>query len=142
MARSVRKAKSGIIWRHQSVPEEWALQADLRSLAIRIVVAARVSARQGGVCCWEGCTAEIVSYPHAIPWPDGANDEINRAGVCQVHRQLLNSDLQADGPHRRYLQEWLKRYYAETAGLAPEVWEAIARGRPPADLEVAAGCQS
>ncbi|HYF94447.1 MAG TPA: hypothetical protein VD969_19685 [Symbiobacteriaceae bacterium] len=131
------KGRAGVQWRHQSVPEEWALQHELRTLAIKVKVAAAVSARQGHRCCFPDCEHPIISYPHGIRWDQGGvDDEINRAGVCASHQLLMRGSRESDDEARAYLQGWLQRYYQETAGLAPEVWELIARGRPPADLEV------
>lgn len=127
-----------IAWPNQTAPEEWAVEREMKDLAIRIRVAAAVSARQGGHCCWEGCEYPIISYPHAIPHDEGgADDEVNRCGVCASHQLLMRGSRGSDAQARAYLVTWLKRYYEEKCGMAPEVWEQIARGRPPAELGVA-----
>ncbi|HYG60719.1 MAG TPA: hypothetical protein VD902_21805 [Symbiobacteriaceae bacterium] len=138
MAR--RRVSGGVIGRRNEKPaQEIALAHIYEDLVLRGQLAHQVTVRQGATCCWPDCREAIVSYPHAVPQSaGGVHDVINRAGVCVIHRPLLQQGDTAESPARRYLQEYLQRHYLETCGLPPGVWALIAIGRPPVDLGVAA----
>lgn len=132
-----RRSGVGLVWRHQTVPEEWAVTRDNADLLVKLAVAAEVNRRQGGTCCFDGCDGPIISYPHAIPADEGgAHDVINRAGVCGMHSEAMRAGHDPTGALRVYLQTYLQRYYERASNLAPDVWRQIAIGRPPVELEV------
>ncbi|HEY3367809.1 MAG TPA: hypothetical protein VGK74_22350 [Symbiobacteriaceae bacterium] len=123
-----RKRAEGYLHRNETAAMERSQAKNLKELIGRGRVAAAVSSRTGGRCYMPDCREPIVSYPHAIPKADGGvHDPVNRCGLCGPHEAALHRGGRIGQEHRRYLQDWLKTWYA-AQGLPPEQWLALAFG--------------